>query len=256
MIRVLVVDDHDIVRDALASLLGDVADFQVVGVASSIRDALPLLDSARPDIVLADLSLGDGSAVELVRALRRGRLKGRVIVITGFSDEFAAAEALAAGANGYVLKSQPTTELLEAIRTVSEGRKYVAPALERRLAMRSITSETAGAGGAVGLERLSPREVEVFRLVVAGSSSKDVASRLCISVKTVETHRTNMNRKLAVRTTADLVRFAAAHGIAVAPRADVASTRRVRRSLARPSRRLWRNRSRVAPEISSLPTMC
>ena len=99
MIRVLVVDDHDIVRDALASLLGDVSDFQVVGVASSIRDALPLLDSARPDIVLADLSLGDGSAVELVRALRRGRMKGRVIVITGFSDEFAAAEALTAGAS-------------------------------------------------------------------------------------------------------------------------------------------------------------
>ncbi|HXU00792.1 MAG TPA: response regulator transcription factor [Polyangia bacterium] len=223
MIRVLVVDDHDIVRDALASLLGDVSDFQVVGVASSIRDALPLLDSARPDIVLADLSLGDGSAVELVRALRRGRLKGRVIVITGFSDEFAAAEALAAGATGYVLKSQPTAELLEAIRTVADGRKYVAPTLERRLAMRSINSESSASGGAVGLERLSPREVEVFRLVVAGSSSKDVARRLCISVKTVETHRTNMNRKLAVRTTADLVRFAAAHGIAVAPRADVAS---------------------------------
>ena len=223
MIRVLVVDDHDIVRDALASLLGDVSDFQVVGVASSIRDALPLLDSARPDIVLADLSLGDGSAVELVRALRRGRMKGRVIVITGFSDEFAAAEALTAGATGYVLKSQPTSELLDAIRSVAEGRKYVAPSLERRLALRSIGGESTASGGAVGLERLSPREVEVFRLVVAGSSSKDVARRLCISVKTVETHRTNMNRKLAVRTTADLVRFAAAHGIAVAPRADVAS---------------------------------
>jgi DNA-binding NarL/FixJ family response regulator len=223
MIRVLVVDDHDIVRDALASLLGDVSDFQVVGVASSIRDALPLLDSARPDIVLADLSLGDGSAVELVRALRRGRMKGRVIVITGFSDEFAAAEALTAGATGYVLKSQPTSELLDAIRSVAEGRKYVAPSLERRLALRSIGGESTASGGAIGLERLSPREVEVFRLVVAGSSSKDVARRLCISVKTVETHRTNMNRKLAVRTTADLVRFAAAHGIAVAPRADVAS---------------------------------
>jgi DNA-binding NarL/FixJ family response regulator len=170
MIRVLVVDDHDIVRDALASLLGDVADLQVVGVASSIRDALPLLDSARPDIVLADLSLGDGSAVELVRALRRGRLKGRVIVITGFSDEFAAAEALTAGATGYVLKSQPTSELLEAIRAVAEGRRYVAPTLERRLALRSIGGESGGnGGGAVGLERLSPREVEVFRLVVAGS---------------------------------------------------------------------------------------
>ena len=112
---------------------------------------------------------------------------------------------------------------MEAIRTVAEGRKYVAPALERRLAMRSIDAASRrGRAARSGLERLSPREVEVFRLVVAGSSSKDVARRLCISVKTVETHRTNMNRKLAVRTTADLVRFAAAHGIAVAPRADVA----------------------------------
>ena len=213
MIRVLVVDDHDIVRDALASLLGDVQDLQVVGVASSIRDALPLLDSARPDIVLADLSLGDGSAVELVRALRRGRLKGRVIVITGFSDEFAAAEALAAGATGYVLKSQPTAELLEAIRTVSEGRKYVAPSLERRLALRSVAADTAVSNGAVGLERLSPREVEVFRLVVAGSSSKDVARRLCISVKTVETHRTHINRKLGVRSPVELIRLAALQGL-------------------------------------------
>src|SRR4029078_7178186 len=153
MIGVLVVDDHDIVRDALASLLGDVADFQVAGVASSIRDARPLLHSARPDIVLADLSLGDGSAVELVRALRRGRLKGRVIVITGFSDEFAAAGALSAGATGYVLKSQPTAELLEAIRSVAEGRKYVAPTLERRLAMRSINGEASGSGGGGGLAR-------------------------------------------------------------------------------------------------------
>ena len=117
------------------------------------------------------------------------------------------------------MKSQPTSELLEAIRAVADGRKYVAAVTGARLALRSISQATRRrSGGAVGLERLSPREVEVFRLVVAGSSSKDVARRLCISVKTVETHRTNMNRKLAVRTTADLVRFAAAHGIAVAPR--------------------------------------
>ena len=241
-------------RDALASLLGDVPDFQVVGVASSIRDALPLLDSARPDIVLADLSLGDGSAVELVRALRRGRLKGRVIVITGFSDEFAAAEALAAGATGYVLKSQPTAELLEAIRTVAEGRKYVAPSLERRLALRSIAGDRRRRAARSGLERLSPREVEVFRLVVAGSSSKDVARRLCISVKTVETHRTNMNRKLAVRTTADLVRFAAAHGIAVAPRAEVARVCRDRRRARPRSPRRHRVAARVV-ELAARQTV-
>ena len=104
MIRILVVDDHDIVRDALASLLQEVPDFEVAGVASSIRETLPLLESAAPDIVLADLSLGDGSSTELVRTLRRLRLKARVIIITGFSEEFAVVEALSAGVSGYVIK--------------------------------------------------------------------------------------------------------------------------------------------------------
>ena len=172
--------------------------------------------------MLADLSLGDGSATELVRALRRARLKGKVVIITGFSDEFAAAEALAAGAAGYALKSQPTEEIIAAIRTVALGGQYVAPSIEARLAARSSTgNDRVQRAGRRGLEGLSRREIEIFRLIVAGCSSKEVARRLCISVKTVETHRTNMNRKLVVRTTADLVRFAAAHGIPIAPRTPV-----------------------------------
>jgi DNA-binding NarL/FixJ family response regulator len=220
MTRVLVVDDHEIVRDALAGLFKETPGLEVVGVASSLRDATPLLERTLPDVVVADLSLVDGSALELIRALRRARLKGRVLIITGFSDEFAASEALNAGAAGYVLKTQATAELLEAINTVAAGRQYVAPEIAARLAARGRTEEDRGSQreGSQGLERLSPREVEIFRLIVAGCSSKEVARRLCISVKTVETHRTNMNRKLSVRTTADLVRFAAAHGITVAPR--------------------------------------
>jgi DNA-binding NarL/FixJ family response regulator len=220
MTRVLVVDDHEIVRDALAGLFRETPGLEVVGVASSLRDATPLLERTLPDVVVADLSLVDGSALELIRALRRARLKGRVLIITGFSDEFAASEALNAGAAGYVLKTQATAELLEAITTVAAGRQYVAPEIASRLAARGRTEDDRGSQreGSQGLERLSPREVEIFRLIVAGCSSKEVARRLCISVKTVETHRTNMNRKLSVRTTADLVRFAAAHGITVAPR--------------------------------------
>jgi DNA-binding NarL/FixJ family response regulator len=221
MIRLLVVDDHEVVRDALVSLLRATPEMEVVGKASSIRETLPLLGTA-PDVVLADLSLGDGSATELVRALRRARLKGKVVIITGFSDEFAAAEALAAGAAGYALKSQPTEEIIAAIRTVALGGQYIAPSIEARLAARSSTgNERVQRAGRRGLEGLSRREIEIFRLIVAGCSSKEVARRLCISVKTVETHRTNMNRKLVVRTTADLVRFAAAHGIPIAPRTPV-----------------------------------
>jgi DNA-binding NarL/FixJ family response regulator len=230
MTRVLVVEDHEVVRDALAGLLRDTPDMEVVGVASSIRETLPLLSRTAPDILLADLSLGDGSATELVRALRRARLKARVVIITGFSDQFAAAEALAAGVSGYVLKSQSAEEMLEAIRAVALGRQYLSPLVEARLTGRLVWGEDQrvgrpetegqgqGQGQGQGIDRLSRREVEIFRLVVSGCSSKEVARRLCISVKTVETHRTNMNRKLAVRTTADLVRFAVAHGITVAPR--------------------------------------
>ena len=228
MTRVLVVEDHEVVRDALAGLLRDTPDMEVVGVASSIRETLPLLAKTSPDILLADLSLGDGSATELVRALRRARLKARVVIITGFSDQFAAAEALAAGVSGYVLKSQSAEEMLEAIRAVALGRQYLSPLVEARLTGRLVwgddqrlgrpESDNGTASPSQGINRLSRREVEIFRLVVSGCSSKEVARRLCISVKTVETHRTNMNRKLAVRTTADLVRFAVAHGITVAPR--------------------------------------
>ena len=125
-----------------------------------IRETLPLLESAAPDIVLADLSLGDGSSTELVRTLRRLRLKARVIIITGFSDEFAVVEALSAGVSGYVIKSQPTTELLEAIRSVAAGRRYVPPSLEARLALRPVPmGDETQIAGPVGLERLSPREV-------------------------------------------------------------------------------------------------
>ena len=223
MIRILVVEDHELVRDAVAALLRETPDIDVVGVASSIRDALPLLDRHNPDVVLADLSLEDGSGMELVRALRRDKRKGRVVIMTGFVDLFAAAEAIADGAAGYLLKAQSSRELVEAIRAVAAGRSYVAPAIAARLSERQGGLERARPDRRTGLSSLSPREHEVFLQVVAGHRSKDIAQRLCISEKTVETHRTNMNRKLAVRTTADLIRYAVARGISVAPRVSSGS---------------------------------
>jgi len=225
MIRIAVVEDHEIVRDAVANLLADTSDMEVVGTASSIREALPLLARLRPQVVLADLALEDGSGMELVRALRRERRRaaGQVLILTALVDAFAAKEALAGGAAGYLLKSQSSSELLHAIRTVATGATYVAPEIAAKiaakLAAKELASEAATDDSPAGLEALSYREHEVFRQVVWGYSTKDIAKRLSISVKTVETHRTNMNRKLKVRTTADIIRLAMAHGIAVAPRA-------------------------------------
>jgi len=209
MIRIMVVEDHEMVRDALANLLGDAPDMDVVATAGSIRDALPLLDKHRPQIVLADLALEDGSGMELARALRRSRRKGSVVVLTGHCDVFTAKKTLVEGVAGYVLKSQSSGELLEAIRTVAIGIPYVAPEIADKLASADSSRET---------EALSRREHDVFRQLVSGCRSNDIARHLSISLKTVETHRASINRKLAVRTTADLVRFAVARGMPVVPR--------------------------------------
>ena len=223
MIRIAVVEDHEIVRDAVANLLGETSDMDVVATACSIREALPLLHKLRPQVVLADLALEDGSGMELVRALRRERRPaGQVLILTGLTDAFAAAAALAGGAAGYMLKSQSSSELLLAIRTVATGATYVAPEIAAKLATQQAAPKPevdASDASPRGLESLSHREQEVFRQVVWGYTTRDIARRLSISVKTVETHRTNMNRKLKVRTTADVIRLAMAHGIAVAPRA-------------------------------------
>src|SRR5947209_16002205 len=121
MTRILIVDDHPIVRDALASLLAEKPDLQVVGVAASVRETMSLLEHCSADLLLADLSLEDGNAIELVRAVRRLRLKTRVLIMTAFRDEFSASEALSAGVSGYLLKEQPTSDLLAAITTESPG---------------------------------------------------------------------------------------------------------------------------------------
>jgi DNA-binding NarL/FixJ family response regulator len=209
MRRILIVEDQDLFRDALASLLRDAAaGLEVVGVAASIQEARGQLLELKPDVALVDLMLDDGSATELLRFVRTGRLRTRMVILTALRDTFAATEAIAAGADGYVLKAQPLADLVQAIDTVSRGRQYVSPLIAARLASEPLKLEAAG-----GLERLSRRESEILRLVAQGQTSREVAGRLHISTKTVETHRTNMNRKLGLRNTVDVLRFASAHGI-------------------------------------------
>ena len=211
MTRILVVEDHEMVRDAMGKLLASIPEFEVVGVSSSLRTALPLLERTQPDVVVADLSLEDGSGTELVRAVRQSKLKSRILIVTGFRDRFAASQALKAGVAGYVVKTRPTRELVEAINAVMKGDRYLSPELSLQL------PDAAQTLPAPSLADLSRREGEIFRLVVEGWSSKEIARRLCISIKTVETHRSNINRKLSVRRATDLIRFAVAQGISVAP---------------------------------------
>ena len=208
--RLLIIEDQLIVRDALVSMLRTRPDLEIVGVAASIRAGAPLLESTSPHLLLLDLSLEDGSGLELARSLYRSRSKTRVLVMTAFADEFAAKEAMKFGVAGYFMKEQPTSDLLAAIEAVVRGGTYLPPILAARLAANSSVDNNP-------LAELSRREREIFRLAVLGSSSRELAMRLFISVKTVDSHLLNIARKLGVRTTAGLVRFAAEHGIATGP---------------------------------------
>jgi two-component system, NarL family, response regulator NreC len=215
MTSVLVVDDHEIVRDSLAVVLKRAPDMTVVGAASSIRAGSAMLLELEPDVVLADLSLDDGNASELLRLSRRARLRSRILVLTGYRDHHAISEHLREGAAGYVLKLQPTSDLLDAVRIVAAGGFYLPPRLSG--------FDIAASNDANGLQKLSRRENEIFRLITKGWTLKDIAGKLFISVKTVESHRTNINRKLGTRTITDLIRLAAAEGIAIAPRVGCAA---------------------------------
>ena len=171
----------------------------------------PLLERTTPHLLLLDLSLEDGSGLELARMLYRARSKTRVLVMTAFGDEFAAAEAMKFGVAGYFMKEQPTSDLFAAIETVVRGGTYMLPGLAGRLSADPSRNDDGSFGS------LSRREREIFRLAVLGSSSRELAARLFISVKKVDSHLLNIARKLGVRTTAGLVRFAAEHGITTGP---------------------------------------
>jgi two-component system response regulator NreC len=215
MIRVLVVDDHAIMRDALAALLGTKPGLEVVGTTAGIRETLVFVARRPPDLMLVDLSLQDGSGVQLVPAMRRLGIKTRLLIMSAFGDEFAVSDALAAGVGGYILKEQPASEFVEAIEVVARGGTYLAPGIAARL-----KGKVSHVGGDERLRSLTSREHEIFRLFLAGATGREIARRLFISIKTVNTHRAHINRKLAVRTTADLIRFAVASGIAIAPAAS------------------------------------
>lgn len=206
--RILVVEDHALLRDGVASLLARQPGVEIVGAVPSIRRSMPLVERAKPDLILAGLCLEDGSAVQLSRALRLPSRRARLLLLSGFNDWIAAVDLEDSGAAGLVLTAQSTDDLLRAIGIVVAGGRYVAPMLRSNAPKRGTTT-------------LSRREREVFRMITAGYQSKEIARRLFVSLKTVDTHRGNINQKLSVHTTAELVRFAHAHGIVVGPRHQI-----------------------------------
>jgi DNA-binding NarL/FixJ family response regulator len=198
MIRVMIVDDHELVRQGLRALVNAEADMQVVGEAADGAAALALAGEVRPDVITLDLSMPGLAGLSAARLLKDSA-DAAVIVVTRHDDDAFVQEVIAAGAAGYVLKQSPSEQLLRAIRLVAAGGQYLDPALkhvDRDPRRRATTAP------------VTPRELEVLRLTALGHANKEIAARLTISVKTVEVHKTNAMRKLNLHGRTDIVKYA------------------------------------------------
>jgi DNA-binding NarL/FixJ family response regulator len=205
--RVLIVDDHPVAREGLAVQLVDQPDLEVCGEAEDVAGALALVETARPDVAVIDLSLRVGNGLDLVKRLRARVPAVRVLVWSMHQEADYAERALRAGALGYVHKGRATREIVEAVRCVLAGRVFVSPELSGRLLGRLV----GGAGkraGCRGVEDLSDRELEAFELLGQGLATRQVAERMHVSPKTVDTYRARIKAKLGLRTAAEVVRRA------------------------------------------------
>ena len=196
-IRLMLVDDHPLVRDGLRVRLSSVPGFEVVAEAASADDALAAALAQPPDLVLMDIGMKGVNGIEATRRLMAALPNLRVLVLSMYDNAEYVREALAAGARGYLLKDSPAEEIVEAIRAVMAGATHVSPALA-----------DAASRAEHGDGLLTPREREVLALIAEGLSSKDIGERLAMGVRTVETHRTSLRRKLDLASPAALVRYA------------------------------------------------
>jgi len=213
MLRVVIVDDHPVLRDGLRAVLGSQPGLEVVGEAENAETAYAACESIKPDIVVLDLSLPGLNGVSVTRNLKRRAPDTKVVMFTVHSGEDFVLEALGAGADGYVLKQDPVEVLLNGIRAVSRGELFISPRLPRSVLQTHLRRRSGMDMRISPLDELSQREREVFDLVIFGYTNEGVGQELGVSVKTVETHRTSINRKLGVHSTADLVRLAARRGL-------------------------------------------
>jgi two-component system response regulator NreC len=213
-LRILIADDHGVLRAGLRSLLQLEPDMEVVGEAADGQQALALAEELRPDLILLDIAMPGLDGIAVTRAITAGCPSVRVLMLTAHEDQALLLEAMRSGAAGYVVKRALDTELTAAIAAVARGDLYVHPAMTRALLASSAPQPSPGRGDYQ--EILTPRETQVLRLLAQGHTNAQVAESLTLSVRTVESHRANIMDKLHLKTRAELVRYARDHHLLAA----------------------------------------
>ena len=209
MIRILLADDHTMVRQGLRSLLEEEADISVVGEARDGPETIALTESLRPDVLVVDLMMPGVGGLEVMRQVGRKVPSTRFVVLSMYANEAYVVEALRSGAMAYVLKDTGAEELVRAIRHVAQGGRYLSPPLSEG-ALEAYLERVRGGGAE---EALTPREREVLQLAAEGRSNAEIAERLFISPRTAETHRANLMRKLGLHSQAELIHYAFQSGL-------------------------------------------
>ena len=208
MIRIVVADDHTIVREGLKQLLGSAGDLQVVGEAKDGHEVMERVRGLDFDLLLLDMSMPGKSGIELIKQVKSEKPKLRVLVLSMLEEAQYAVRAIKAGASGYVTKDCAGTQLVTAIHKVAAGGAFISAEVAEQLALGAMPDAQGPAHG-----RLSDREFEVLGLLVAGHTVTDIAGRLNLSGKTVSTHKARLMEKLGIDNQADLVRYAMKHGL-------------------------------------------
>ena len=208
MIRVLVADDHAVVRKGLRQILAETGDIVVGGEAATAPEVLSQVKAHRWDVIVLDISLPGGNGIELLGDIRRERPEARVLILTVYSEEQYAVRAIKAGAAGFLTKESAPDRLIDAVRKIASGGRYVTAELAETLA-----SLLAGEGVGSPHDRLSDREFEILKLLASGKTVSQIADYLSLSVKTISTHRTRMLKKMGMKTNAELTHYAIKSGL-------------------------------------------
>lgn len=211
-IRVLICDDHTILREGIRLLLNAQPDIEVVGEASDGRDAVTQARTLKPDVILMDIAMPSLNGLEATKQIHRDDPNARVLVLTMYESDEYVAQMLEAGATGYVLKKVAGSELVYAIRAVHQGEAFLYPSITKRLVEDYLRRIETGQER-TSLDSLTEREREILQLIAEGHTSKDIADMLSLSIRTVQNHRAHVMQKLGIHDRGDLIKYAIQKGI-------------------------------------------